>query len=128
MTKCIRGEGLAGLDVSGDGSCFHINFTKSDGSAGTLTLPSECLNSLLMTLPRVIQTALQARHRDESLRLVYPAARIDIEKSSDAAIAIMTLSTTDQFEVSFGVNKNQMKDLCDVFTRYLTDTTPPNFN
>ena len=61
------------FDVASDGTSFRMNFICRDGGLVSLSLPTECLTELIMTLPRMMRQALRARHHDESLRLVYPA-------------------------------------------------------
>jgi hypothetical protein len=107
------GEEMNSVDVSGDGNRFRISFRCHDGRLGSLDLPAECLNALIMTLPRLVTRALRARYQDESLRLVYPASNIRIEQSSDPKIIIATLATRDGFEVSFGLTKQDMKVFTD---------------
>jgi hypothetical protein len=45
--------------------------------------------------PRMMRQPLQARHQDESLRLVYPTDNISIEESSDQSTIIVTLATPE---------------------------------
>lgn len=61
-----------------------------------------------MALPQMMKQALQAAHRDESLRLVYPANDIRIEQSSDPKILIATFVTADGFEISLGLTHEQL--------------------
>lgn len=104
----IIGEELLAFDVAVDGSRFRMSFSRADGSAGALSLPSECLQALVMTLPKMMTEVLRARHHDESLRLVYPADMVRIEQASDPGKLILTLATPDGFEVSFALGEPQM--------------------
>jgi hypothetical protein len=107
--KDIAGHELTVFDMASDGSRFRMSFICQDGGQGSLSLPAECLRELIMTLPRMVTQMLRARHRDESLRLVYPADNVRIERASDAKTFIVTLTTPDGFEVSFGLTEQQMK-------------------
>ena len=64
-----------------------------------------------MTLPRMMTQALSARYGDESLRLVYPAKVVRIERSLDLNTFIMTLTTPDEFAVSFSLSRQQLDEL-----------------
>ena len=48
-----------------------------------------------MTLPEIVRRALQAQHRDASLRIVYPVARFQLELAGDSDTRILTLETPD---------------------------------
>jgi hypothetical protein len=99
---------ITNFDVAGDGTRFRMDFICQDGDQVSLSIPTECLNGLMMTFPRLMRQALRAQYHDESLRLVYPADNIRIEQSSDPKSVIVTLATPDGFEVSFGLTQQQM--------------------
>jgi hypothetical protein len=99
---------LTTYNVAADGTRFRMNFISGGGDHGSLSLPTECLTELTMTLPQMMRQALRARHQDGSLRLVYPADKISIEHSSDPRTIIVTLATPDGFEVSFGLTRQQL--------------------
>jgi hypothetical protein len=61
---------LTTFSIAADGTRIRMNFISGDGDHACLSLPTECLTELIMTLPRMMR---RARHHDESLRLVYPA-------------------------------------------------------
>lgn len=107
----IIGQDLVSYEVAVDGSRFRMAFTRPDGGSCTLNLPSECLQALVMTLPRMMAEALRARHKDETLRLVYSAEMVRIEQASDPGKLILTLSTPDGFEVSFALGEPQIQAL-----------------
>lgn len=105
--ETIVGEAVASIDLADDGSRFGISFV-CNGKRFSLNLPIDCLNGLIMTLPGVMKRALQLRHRDDTLRLVYPASAVRIERSSDPKLAIATFVTPDGFEVSFSLTSEQI--------------------
>ncbi|MFG1377956.1 hypothetical protein [Xanthobacter autotrophicus] len=107
----IMGEDLLAFDVAVDGSRIRMSFSRPDGTATALNLPSDCLKAMVMTLPKMMTEVLRARHRDDSLRLVYPAHMVRIEQASDPQTLILTLSTPDGFEVSFALAGPQLKSL-----------------
>ena len=110
-TEDLIGEELIAYEVAGDGSWFRMTFNCSNGKPGSLSLPTECLHALIMTLPRMMTQALSARYGDDSLRLVYPAEAVRIERSPDPNTFIMTLVTPDGFAVSFSLSGQQLRAL-----------------
>jgi hypothetical protein len=107
----IMGKELIAYDIGSDGSRFCLSFTCVNGKQGSLSFPTECLKALIMTLPRMMTQALWARYGDESLRLVYPADIVRVERSPDPNAFIVTLTTPDGFEVSFSLNREQLDTL-----------------
>jgi hypothetical protein len=81
------------------------------GQPLSLHMPLECLNRLVMTLPGMVRQAVQQRHRDPTLRVVYPVAQFELELASDYATRILTLATPDGFSASFGLTKEQCQQI-----------------
>jgi hypothetical protein len=104
-TQDLIGEELIAYEVDGDGSRFRMTFNCANGKPGSLSLPTECLHALIMTLPRMMTQALSSRYADDSLRLVYPAEAVRIERSPDPNTFIMTSVTPDGFAVSFSLSR-----------------------
>jgi hypothetical protein len=111
MDDIIVGERLTTFDISPDGDRFCLNFTDQSGSSAGLSLPSECLIQLIMTLPEMASKALKVRYRDDTLRIVYPLGTFRMEASNMREIAILTLATQDGFKVSFGLTDENLKGL-----------------
>lgn len=99
----IRGRQLTTFDVSPDGESFAIHVTDEQAQPGTLVLPAECLNALMMTLPEMVRRSLHRRFRDETMRVVYPVGSWEVERSPQVGTMIVTLRTPDGFQVSFGL-------------------------
>jgi hypothetical protein len=55
--------------------------------------------------------ALSSRYGDNSLRLVYPAEAVHIERSPDPNTFIMTSVIPDEFAVSFSLSRQQVRAL-----------------
>ena len=106
---------LTTFDVATDGSAARIGVRDASGRLASLTLPVDCLSALLMTLPQMVQTALQYRHDDSSLRLVYPLGAYRVETAGGSDHFILTLATPDGFEVSFGLSAAHRQQLVDAF-------------
>ena len=105
MTSQIDAVALTTFDVAPDGSQVRLHVQDRTGAPATLVLPSTCVNQLLMTLPRMVQTALRASHGDDSLRLVYPLEHFTLEMGEIDAQGerqfILTLKTGGGFSVAF---------------------------
>ncbi len=86
------------------GLCVRMDFIGSDGTPHQIVLPFDVLSSLLMTLPRMLQTALNARFADGSLRFVQCLGTWRIEQAEADAGLILRLGTRDGFEVAFTLN------------------------
>lgn len=106
----IEGRHLTTFDVTPDGRRFRINFTDAEGRPSAITLPTDCLNELLMTLPRIASRALRARYKDNSLRVVFPAEEWRLEGSEDSRL-ILTIGTSGGFEASFLFERDHLRDV-----------------
>jgi hypothetical protein len=111
MSLDIDGKALTTCQVDPAGEAIRLNFESVDGRAASLTLPAECLRSLLMTLPRLTAQALRAKYRDETLKVVYPVGGWSLHLAADGVHRILTLSTPDGFEVSFALGSDAADDL-----------------
>jgi hypothetical protein len=60
-----------------------------------------------MTLPSLIDKALQTRFGDQSLRYAYPLESWVVEQSSDPREVMVTLRTVDGFSVCFSIPRQQ---------------------
>jgi hypothetical protein len=83
------------------GRVAELGFKDKTGALVVLALPHEALSMLLMTLPRLIETSLQQRTGDASMRHVYPADNWQVEAAIGEAALLLTLATPDGFSVSF---------------------------
>ena len=59
----------------------------------------------------MVRQAVQQRHGDPTLRVVYPVAQFQVELASDFATRILTLETTDGFSASFGLTEAQCQEI-----------------
>jgi hypothetical protein len=65
----IEGRGLTSWAVMPGGTNIRLDLATAAGKTCSVVLPFDALSSLLMTLPRVLQAALDARCSDGSLRV-----------------------------------------------------------
>src|SRR5262245_4880975 len=110
-TGVVRAERLTTFEIAPDGSRFCMHVADAAGSPHGLSLPAECLLTLIMTLPEIAARALKAKFSDDTLRIVYPLASMEVEATHIDEITILTLSTPDGFSVSFGLKADDLKQL-----------------
>jgi hypothetical protein len=103
----IDATSLDGLELAADGACFSLQGFDDAGESWSLSLPTACLQQLILTLPNTALEALRRMHNDNTLRIVYPARSTAVELASDQQTFIVTLRTDDGFHVSFGLNAAQ---------------------
>src|ERR1700760_2355874 len=99
----ILGEQLTNWAVLDGGARVGMDFRGTDQRSHRIVLPFDTLTSLLMTLPRMLQTALDTRFSDGSLRLVQPLGTWRIEQAEATSGLVLRLATPDGFEVAFAL-------------------------
>jgi hypothetical protein len=107
----IDSQALTTCEVAPDGEAISLGFVDTTGNPATIRLSMDQAGALLMTLPGLIDRALQTRFADQSLRYVYPLASWIVEQSSDLAQGIVTLRTVDGFSVCFSMPRKQRIEL-----------------
>ncbi len=119
----ITAAALTTFEVAPDGGQVRIGAQDAAGSPVSFVLPTDCLRTLIMTLPRMMSMALRAQSRDSSLRLTYPIGHFRLEQSTHEK-QILTLATPDGFEVSFLLSVGDAADLADVLHSALPGASP----
>src|SRR5262249_7299127 len=109
--RLIEGEHLASWSVLAGGTGARLEFAGTDGALNALALPFDMIASLLMTLPRILQSALNVRFPDGSLRYVHQLGTWRIEQAAADAGLILQLATPDGFEVAFTLNDREAASL-----------------
>ena len=107
----ISAEALTTCEVAADGGAVSLGLVDSQGKPTTIRLSLKQVGALVMTLPGLLEKALQARYGDQSLRYAYPLASWIVEQSTDAAQRIVTLQTEGGFSVCFAVSREQQSPL-----------------
>jgi hypothetical protein len=110
-TRPIEGKHLTDWAVLAGGTHVRLDFIGTDGTPNRIVLPFNALCCLLMTLPRMLQTALNARFSDGSLRFVQFLGNWRIEQAEANAGLILRLGTPDGFEVAFALDSSDAKAL-----------------
>jgi hypothetical protein len=103
-TSPIEGRQLTTWAVLPGGTQIRLDFTAADGRTHRIVLPFDTLSGLLMTLPRMLQSALDARFADGSLRVVQPLSAWRVEQLEGSDGLLLKLGTPDGFEVAFVLN------------------------
>src|SRR5580704_16957796 len=107
----IDTQALTTCEVAADGGAISLGFVDSDGKPATIRLSLNQVGALAMTLPGLIDKALQTRFGDQSLRYAYPLASWKVEQSSDPTQGMVTLRTVDGFSVCFSIPRDQQSEL-----------------
>jgi len=112
-TALIDGAELSNYEIAEDGSQVKIGLRDRSGRPAVLILPPECLSSLIMTLPAIMQKVLRRQTHDNSAKLVYPLARWNVERARGDPRFILSLSTPDGFVVSFSASQHELEMIGD---------------
>ena len=107
----IETQALTTCEVAPDGGAISLGFVDSQGKPATIRLSLNQVGALAMTLPGLIDKALQTRFGDQSLRYAYPLASWTVEQSSDPKQGMVTLRTVDGFSVCFSIPRQQQSEL-----------------
>jgi hypothetical protein len=107
----IDTQALTTCEVAADGGAISLGFVDSTGNPATIRLSLNQVGALAMTLPGLIDKALQTKFGDQSLRYAYPLASWVVEQSSDPTQGMITLRTVDGFSVCFSIPRAQQSEL-----------------
>ena|SRR6201996_1341200 len=107
----IETRSLTSCEIADDGGAVSLGFIDAEGRAASLKLSLNQVGALAMTLPSLIDKALQARYGDHSLRYAYPLESWVLEQSSDPTQGMVTLRTVDGFSVCFSLARQQQSAL-----------------
>ena len=115
----IDDNALITCEVTKDGGAISFGFVDTAGNPATIRLPLDQVSALAMTLPGLIDEALQTRFGDQSLRHAYPLASWVLEQSSDPTQNMVTLRTVDGFSVCFSIPRQQQIELGEALVVHL---------
>lgn len=103
----IQGERLTTWEVADDGERVRLGLEDAAGRPCAVSLPVAVLSGLMMTIPRMLRRALEARFSDNSLRMIHELGDWRVERAAGADAFIVSLATPDGFEVTFAVPTSQ---------------------
>ena len=107
----INTQALTSCEVAADGGAVSLGFVDANGKPATIRLSLNQVGALAMTLPGLIDKALQKRFGDQSLRYAYPLESWMVEQSTDPTQSMVTLRTVDGFSVCFSIPRQQQSEL-----------------
>ena len=107
----IESKALTSCEIAPDGNAISFGFVDTGGQPATIRLSLTQVGALAMTLPGLIDKALQTRFGDQSLRYAYPLESWLVEESTDPSQGMMTLRTVDGFSVCFSIPRQQQSEL-----------------
>jgi hypothetical protein len=107
----IDSQALTTCEVTNGGGAISLGFIDTTGNPTTIRLSLDQVGALAMTLPGLIDKALQTRFPDQSLRYTYPLASWALEQSTDPTQNMITLRTVDGFSVCFSIPRQQQIEL-----------------
>jgi hypothetical protein len=116
----IDSQALTTCEVINDGGTISLGFIDTTGNPATIRLSLDQVSALAMTLPGLIDKALQTRFGDQSLRNAYRLASWALEQSSDPTQNMITLRTMDGFSVCFSIPRQQQIELGEALVAQLT--------
>src|SRR5262245_53312363 len=103
MGRRIVSRSLTTCEPTEDGAGIRLGFLDAAGKPVSVEFPFEQAASLIMTLPRLLSAALQARTGSEQSRFVFSLGQWRLESAENSPCLFATLTTTDGFEVTFGI-------------------------
>jgi hypothetical protein len=119
----ISGTSLITCQIAADGGAVRLIFEAADGRPASLTLPIQCIQQLLMTLPHAASKAIRAKHRDDTLRLVFPLGGWKLEEVGGGSELILTLQTPDGFEVAFSLRRDAIAQISRTAAESMSETS-----
>ena len=119
----IDTQALTTCEIVADGDAISLGFVDSTGNPATIRLSLNQVGALAMTLPGLLDKALQTRFGDQSLRYAYPLESWVVEQSSDPRQGMITLRTVG-FSVCFSIPRQQQSELGEALVAQPTAKTP----
>lgn len=105
----IDASGLDHVEITRDGQRVCLRVRDGEGRAASLSLPIDCLNTLLMAVPRTSQD-LVAGAADQ----VYPVDSWSL--GQDGAGLVLTLHLPDGAKITFGMKPWQLTAMASLAT------------
>jgi len=94
---------LTTCGVTADGATVELGFVDVAGAAVSVRLPFDQAEAVVMTLPSLLARALKRRTGNPEARYVFDLGEWLVEGAKAGNCLIVTLTTPDGFEVSFGI-------------------------
>lgn len=116
VTGCVAELGMAcreltTCEIASDGGAVRLYFLDHAGDTAFLELPFEQAQSVAMTLPRLLTTALRTRTGNSDARYVFPTTEWALELGDAPGTILLTLRTHGGFEASFGLGFDMARNI-----------------
>lgn len=102
---------LLTYDISGDGRSVRMHFKDVAGRAQQIDISLTCVNALMRTLPRTVQDVAREHYDDPDMMVTYPLGRHWAFFYQDRNAHVLTLSTPDEFSLSFALSEAQLRQV-----------------
>ena len=117
MTDDFGVQSLTTTEIAQDGHFIRLNFIDTREHKGSLTLPTDCVHQLIMTLPQLLSKALRAETSDDSVRAIFTLGGWRLEKAAESGVYILNMITPDGFEVAFSLSALNLAEMSLAFRR-----------
>jgi hypothetical protein len=115
MTNELGMRSLTTTEVGADGRRIRLNFIDTRARQASLTLPTNCVHQLIMTLPQLLSKALRAETSDDTVRAVFTLGAWRLEHAADSGVYILSMITPDGFEVAFSLSALDLTEMSSAF-------------
>jgi hypothetical protein len=95
---------LTTCSVIEGGKTIGLDFVGQAGEPVSIEMPFDQAASIVMTIPRLLSTALKIQTHDAQARYVFSVGNWSLELAKDRNCRILTLRTPDGFEVAFAIS------------------------
>jgi hypothetical protein len=130
MLDEIKADAITTYEVTPDGMWFSLRFKLASGEAGAITLPTDCLKQLVMTMPCIAAEALRKQHGGGEMRLVYPLGDWSLSTTESETHLILTLGTPDGFQIAFAIEARDVVQITSTMYDHVASgsLSPPTLN
>lgn len=103
LHRIVSGQ-LTTCSVIEGGNTIGLDFVGQAGEPVSIEMPFDQAASIVMTIPRLLSTALKMQTHDAQARYVFSVGNWSLELAKDQNCRILTLRTPDGFEVAFAIS------------------------
>ena len=107
----IEASSLTTCSVVEGGDHISLGLIDDAGRPVELKVSAADACAIAMTLPTLLKKSLKEKYQDPTLRYVFPLDTWQVEAASDGKQIIVTLTTGQGFEVSFGTKPETCRSL-----------------
>jgi hypothetical protein len=101
-----------------NGEAVRLDFLNQDGDAESIELSIRQAESIVMTLPQLLSTAIKQCTGDPQARFVFSVGEWSLEGIEEAPCLLVNLKTPDGFQTTFAVDFAQCRKLGSALIRH----------